>query len=182
VQQLGYARSLWIKKKNTLRKPPGSVAHRILAQMGATNSNVGLDCDRLDWRSIAARNGLQVQGCAVSENLALWLAHQLRQLSDVHSNAPRLILALSLSSYGDRTDPAYGDRTHPATNCVPAHAVPVATEKARPSSVQAGPAIILASSRFQPTSSTKCARSTGDELSGSNTPNSHASFRFLHHG
>jgi protein-S-isoprenylcysteine O-methyltransferase Ste14 len=123
--------------------------------MGATNSNVGLDCDRLDWRSIAARNGLQVQGCAVSENLALWLAHQLRQLSDVHSNAPRLILALSLSSYGDRTDPAYGDRTHPATNCVPAHAVLVAAEKARPSSVQAGPAIISASIRFRPTAATK---------------------------
>jgi hypothetical protein len=29
-----------------------------------------------------------------------------------------------------------------ATNCVPAHAVLVAAEKARPSSVQAGPAII----------------------------------------
>ena len=44
-----------------------------------------------------------------------------------------------------------------ATNCVPAHAVLVAAEKARPSSVQAGPAITSAFIRFQPKSSTRCA-------------------------
>ena len=42
-----------------------------------------------------------------------------------------------------------------ATNSVPAHAVLVAAEKARPSSIQAGPAIILASIRFRPASPTK---------------------------
>ena len=36
-----------------------------------------------------------------------------------------------------------------ATNCVPAHAVPVAAAKARPSSVRAGPAIMSASIRFR---------------------------------
>jgi hypothetical protein len=36
-----------------------------------------------------------------------------------------------------------------ATNCVPAHAVLVAAEKARPSSVQAGPAIMSASTHFR---------------------------------
>jgi hypothetical protein len=42
-----------------------------------------------------------------------------------------------------------------ATNCVLAHAAPPAAEKVRPSSVQAGPAIISASIRFRPTSATK---------------------------
>ena len=45
-----------------------------------------------------------------------------------------------------------------ATNCVPAHAVLVAAEKARPSSVQAGPAIISASTRFRPVTPTRRAR------------------------
>ena len=43
----------------------------------------------------------------------------------------------------------------PSDSCVPAHAVLVAAEKARPSSVQAGPAIISASIRFRPTPATK---------------------------
>jgi hypothetical protein len=47
-----------------------------------------------------------------------------------------------------------GGRMLQATNCVPAHAAP-AGEKARPASVRAGLAIILASSRFQQ-SPTKC--------------------------
>jgi hypothetical protein len=37
-----------------------------------------------------------------------------------------------------------------ATSCVPVHAVLIAAEKARLSSVQAGPAIMLASIRFRP--------------------------------
>ena len=47
--------------------------------------------------------------------------------------------------------------TREATNCVPAHAVLVAAEKARPSSVQAGPAIISASIRFRLEWPTRCA-------------------------
>ena len=50
-----------------------------------------------------------------------------------------------------------GGQTHQATNCVPAHAVLVAAEKARPSSVQVGPAIISASIRFRLKSPTRCA-------------------------
>ena len=50
-----------------------------------------------------------------------------------------------------------GGRTPAATNCVPAHAVLVAAGKVRPSSVQAGPAIISASIRFRLKSPTRCA-------------------------
>ncbi len=50
-----------------------------------------------------------------------------------------------------------GVRTLQATSCVPAHAVLVAAEKARPSSVQAGPAIISAFIRFRLKSPTRCA-------------------------
>ena len=44
-----------------------------------------------------------------------------------------------------------------ATNCVPAHAVLIAAEKARPSSAQAGPAIMSDSIRFRPAAPTRCA-------------------------
>jgi hypothetical protein len=44
---------------------------------------------------------------------------------------------------------SFGGRMLQATNCVPAHAVLIAAEKARPSSGQAGPAIISGSIRFR---------------------------------
>ena len=61
----------------------------------------------------------------------------------------RRSLALSLSSYGGRM--------LQATNCAPAHVVLIAAEKARPSSVQAGPVIISASICFRPGAPTRCA-------------------------
>jgi len=45
-----------------------------------------------------------------------------------------------------------GDRTPPATNYALALAAPVAAAKVQRSSTQAGPAIILGSVRFRPTS------------------------------
>jgi hypothetical protein len=48
-----------------------------------------------------------------------------------------------------------GVRTLQATSCVPAHAALVAVEKVRPSSVQAGPAIMSASIRFRPAAPTR---------------------------
>ena len=46
-----------------------------------------------------------------------------------------------------------GDRTRPVTNYELALAAPVAAVRVQPSSIQAGPAIILASVRFRPASS-----------------------------
>ena len=51
----------------------------------------------------------------------------------------------------------WGPDAPQATNYVPAHAAPAAAEKARPSSIQAGPAIISASIRFRLKSPTRCA-------------------------
>ena len=56
----------------------------------------------------------------------------------------RRLLARSLSSDGDQM--------LPATSCALAHAARVAVRKARPFSVQAGPAIMSASIRSRPTS------------------------------
>jgi hypothetical protein len=55
-----------------------------------------------------------------------------------------------------------GGRMLQATNCVPVHAVLIAAEKARPSSGQAGPAIISASIRFRLAPPTKRANVPND--------------------
>jgi hypothetical protein len=56
-----------------------------------------------------------------------------------------------------RSPSSSGGRMLRATNCAPAHVVLIAAEKARPSSVQAGPVIISASIRFRPGAPTRCA-------------------------
>ena len=57
-----------------------------------------------------------------------------------------------------------GGRMLQATNCVPAHAAPVAVRKARPFSVQAGPAIMSASIRSRPTSQMTSGSSIVDQM------------------
>src|SRR5947208_2697838 len=59
--------------------------------MGATNLNVGLDCDPLNWRSVAAPCGLQVQGCAVSRKSSSLACAPFRQLRDIRRDSPRPI-------------------------------------------------------------------------------------------
>jgi hypothetical protein len=64
-------------------------------------------------------------------------------------------LARSLSSDGGQM--------LPATSCAPVHAARVAARNVRASSVQAGPAIILASTRFRPASMTAHRQARRDE-------------------
>ena len=88
------------------------------------------------------------------------LAHRLRSAS---YSERRLGCGCGVSAasitrrWRARSPSSCGGRMLQATNCVPAHAVPVAAVKARHSSVQAGPATISASIRFRLKSPTRCA-------------------------
>ena len=64
-------------------KNAGLTTARIHAQMGATNLNVGLDSDRLNWRVSLPRAGFKYRAALFAENLALWLAHLF--LSSLHT-------------------------------------------------------------------------------------------------
>jgi hypothetical protein len=73
-----------------------------------------------------------------------------------------------------------GGRMLQATNCVPAHAALIAAEKARPSTGQAGPAIISASIRFRLAPPTKADEGFSPQANHMNAINVISPYK--HHG